>query len=99
MKIGSGEFTICIYRDFYDVPRLMLAIDGNSNRWIFECIFDDEIEEYVDFYRVYPVTPEVPDAEAIPRHLKSDQNRGEATIPVSAMHFDESNRRSFVLEA
>jgi len=77
----------------------MLVIDGNFNRWIFVCIFDDEMEEYADFYRVYPVAQDVPDAEAISRHLTGDQKHGEAMVPVSVMHFDESNRRNFLLDA
>lgn len=98
MKMRSGEFCISMYRDFYDVPRLMLVADRDSYRWIFECLFDEEADEYSDFYSVYPVGPEVSDEEAVSLHLKDGANHHQAIVPVSAMRFDESNRRSFFLD-
>ncbi|MCU1089840.1 hypothetical protein JAK45_19465 [Stenotrophomonas maltophilia] len=99
MKMEGGIFSIEAYRDFYDVPRLMLATDVDSAHWIFECAFDDEAEEYAGVYRIYAVRPGVQGIDAITDHLKDGTNPVVATVAVSTLKFDESNRKTFVLYA
>jgi len=40
------------YRDFYDVPRIVVARQGEE-LFLFRSRFDDSNDEYVDYYEVY----------------------------------------------
>lgn len=40
------------YREFYDVPRMVLAVDGDVH-FLFVSHFDDSLDDYVDYYTVY----------------------------------------------
>ena len=44
------------YREFHDVPRIVIASKG-SDTFLFDCPFDEEIDEYPDYYRVYLMPP------------------------------------------
>jgi len=47
------------YREFYDIPRFVVASRGHKT-YLFSCPFDDVIDEYPNFYRVY-LMPELSD--------------------------------------
>lgn len=99
MTIRDGVLTIREYRDFYDIPRLMLAIDEECNRWIFECSFDDDIDDYRMYYEIYEVHPGEQDSEAISNHLARDNPSSADSVRVSALHFDDSYRHTFSVES
>jgi len=40
------------YRDFYDVPR-MIVLNHNGRKILLDCKFDDVLEEYPPTYKVY----------------------------------------------
>jgi len=40
------------YREFYDVPRMVL-FDWNGDRYLIDCPFDDVKDDYADNYGVY----------------------------------------------
>ena len=40
------------YRDFHDVPRVFL-VDVDGRAFLFDCPFDEEVDEYPDEYGVY----------------------------------------------
>jgi len=40
------------YRDFYDVPRIFITVH-DGKQYLFDCPFDDDLDEYSDRYRVY----------------------------------------------
>jgi hypothetical protein len=40
------------YRDFYDLPRIFIT-SYNGQDYLFDCPFDDELDDYPDSYRVY----------------------------------------------
>ena len=46
------EWTDIQYRDFYDVPRMIVARKGEEAR-LFYSRFDEQSDEYLDFYAVY----------------------------------------------
>jgi hypothetical protein len=85
--------TIC-YRDFYDVPRIFIAThDGKP--YLFDCPFDDELDDYSDRYRVYQLPAISEDElqgtwERLPERAVS--LLGE--IPVAAVQFDTTKRNS-----
>ena len=43
------------YRDFYDVPRLFVALHEEAT-YLFDCAFDQEADEYAKSFRVYRLT-------------------------------------------
>lgn len=45
--------SVVSYRDFYDVPRLLLVCDNASNYWIFDSKFDESADEYPSEYLVF----------------------------------------------
>lgn len=82
------------YRDFYDVPRIFIAThDGKL--YLFDCPFDDELDDYLDSYRVYQLPAISEDElqgswERLPERAVS--LLGE--IPVAAVQFDTTKRNS-----
>jgi hypothetical protein len=82
------------YLGYWDVP-LVFLVRFNGERYLFDCPFDNEVEDYAEDYEVY-LFPEIPDEE-----LPSDWTklRGLATrplgrIPVREVQFDPTRRRS-----
>lgn len=43
---------IIAYREFYDVPRIFIAELGSA-WYLFDCPFDDQIDDYASTYTVY----------------------------------------------
>ncbi len=46
------EWTDIHYRDFYDVPRVIVARMGDES-FLFYSKFVEQLDEYTDFYEVY----------------------------------------------
>ncbi len=44
------------YRDFWDVPRIFLA-NYRGHLFLFDCPFDEEVEDYPELYHVYVLPP------------------------------------------
>lgn len=82
------------YRDFYDVPRIFI-VTHNGKPYLFDCPFNDELDEYSESYRVYRL-------QAIPENeLKGSWERlpeeavgmlGE--VPVEEVQLDATKRKS-----
>jgi len=89
----SAEIWIPIrYREFYDFPR-SFVISHNGENFLFDCAFDDAIDEYPNLYQIYAL-----DAEQVTRlHDGSwaplaDPNKQIGTAPTSAVQFDSTRR-------
>ncbi|MEK6299962.1 MAG: hypothetical protein AABO41_04510 [Acidobacteriota bacterium] len=82
------------YRDFYDVPRIFIAThDGKL--YLFDCPFNDELDDYSERYRVYQLPAISEDElqgswERLPERAVS--LLGE--VPVAAVQFDTTGRNS-----
>jgi hypothetical protein len=81
------------YRDFYDVPR-MIVVERASNLYLFDAPFDDAADEYADRYTVY----RLPESSRSVISLDSWVGLAAAGEPigrlsVSEVEFDESRRR------
>ena len=84
------------YRDFYDVPRLMLTSDDGGEYWIFDCPFDDAQDEYPSTYRVFSVGKNF--QGAIDRFNSSGEwNKVSpvAEVEVQTLLFDDTRRGKF----
>lgn len=98
MKIPQGKFTVCEYRDFYDIPRLVVAMDEFGRVWVLDCEFNEILDDYEDYYRVYLLGQGESPGEAISNHLDGERVAEVVEIPTSSVHFDVTRRSSFVLE-
>lgn len=82
------------YRDFYDLPRIFIT-SYNGKQYLFDCPFDDELDDYPNSYRVYQL-PALSEAE-----LQGSWQRLPAraviflgAIQVAAVEFDPTKRES-----
>lgn len=82
------------YREFYDVPRIFL-VELSRGTLLFDCQFDDESDEYATTYVVYQV-PAIPvsELEGSWLEIRRFATARLGTVPVSAVQFDETRRKS-----
>jgi hypothetical protein len=81
------------YRDFYDVPRIFVTT-LNGKLYLFDCPFDDELEDYSERYRVYQLPAD------LKRKLQGSwerlSERAESllgSVPVGKVQFDQTKRK------
>jgi hypothetical protein len=81
------------YRDFYDVPRIFItALDGKQ--YLFDCPFDDELDDYSDRYRVYQLPANLEDElEGSWERLPERAVRLLGVVPVAEVQFDPTKRQ------
>lgn len=84
---------VLAYRDFWDQPRIFFVrVEGNLI--LFDCAFDEEIEDYPDDYLIYRM-PEMTESEwegswaGIARRA----NEQLGVIPLSNVRFDDTRRK------
>jgi Transposase DNA-binding len=88
------DMTPITYRDFWDVPRIFLARHGEGVL-LFDCPFDETMEDYPDFYQVY-LLPRLQEEELggswdkLP--LRACRRLG--AIPVDSVRFDATRRHA-----
>lgn len=82
------------YLGFWDVPRNFL-VRWNEELLLFDCPFDDELDDYPDDYTVYQM-PEllVRDIESNWAALPDKAVRVIGTVAVAAVQFDGTKRRA-----
>jgi hypothetical protein len=80
------------YQDFWDVPRIFL-VSYQGKCFLFDCAFDEVIEDYPDSYRVY-VIPDPSEEELAGSwdklHAKATHYCGDVSI--EKVRFDPSKR-------
>lgn len=98
MTVPLGSFAIVSYRDFYDVPRLILAMDEAARYWIFDCAFDEELDDYPSEYEAYFAGDDLQRAERVlTLHLQGVKSPRVGIVPVVSLEFDQSKRHTFTL--
>lgn len=87
----TAERTPFLYRDFYDVPRMVLFTIGGQP-YLLDCAFDSAAGEYSDEYVVYrmPKGFHPPDRTWTEIPTLAEQKLG--TMPVSALPLDPTRR-------
>lgn len=82
------------YRDFYDVPRIFITT-YNGELYLFDCPFDEQLDDYSDRYTVYQL-PSLSEDElqCSWEHLAERAASVLGTIPVTQVKFDATKRNS-----
>ncbi|MBB4637844.1 hypothetical protein [Longimicrobium terrae] len=78
------------YRDFYDVPRLIVVTLATRN-YLLDCPFDDNLDDYPDKYQIYVLESLEGLQDADWRNF-ADQGRWIGDVEVDAIEFDSSRR-------
>lgn len=82
------------YRDFYDVPRIFV-VSHEGRQFLFDCAFDDELDDYPDSYRVYLLPPVADvDLEGSWERLPQLAKEFLGVIGVSQVQFDPTKREA-----
>ncbi len=82
------------YRDFYDVPRIFI-ISYEGRQFLFDCPFDDDLDDYSPSYRVYAMPPLAEaDLEGSWEHLPQLAISFLGTVPVNRAQFDPTRREA-----
>lgn len=90
------HFTIIEYRDFFDVPRCILAKDERGTYWLLKSPFDDVTDEYSENYSLFEAGQEEAYARtAYYRHCSGDLRDATVVLPVASLEFDATKRASF----
>jgi hypothetical protein len=87
------NWTAIRYRDFYDVPRIFITAH-NGKHYLFDCPFDNELDDYSDRYRVYQL-PALKEHE-LDGSWERLSDRAVAlvgSVPVDDVEFDQSKRK------
>ncbi len=80
------------YRDFYDVPRMVLFDDGDAV-YLLDCPFDDVRDEYPDRFTVYRMRETAQRLDKLADwSLLPGMGEKLGTIAVRDVRFDEARR-------
>jgi len=71
----------------------MFLVESEEKQYLFDCAFDEELEDYSGVYQVF-LMPQIVDAELEGSwvQLPSRALRGLGTIPVTSVAFDTTRR-------
>ncbi|WP_295567362.1 hypothetical protein [uncultured Stenotrophomonas sp.] len=97
MALLPGQYRILAYRGFHDLPRMMLVADSASKRWVFDCPFEDERDDYAPVYRIHAVDADIAEPSEAWEHHTRGLLPDIGVIPVNSLQFDETRRASFIL--
>ncbi len=89
--------TIVAYRDFYDVPRLILACDKDANYWIFDSSFDETFDDYSSSFEVSFIGTG-PSMESLVLDSWLSRGRGLSVgkIALGRIKFDDTQRKELI---
>jgi len=92
--MSVGSWLPIRYRDFYDVPRLVV-VKYHGCLYIFDSPFDDELDDYADHFTVYR-QPESAIARLDDPSWAGLSSGGEEVgrVAVADVEFDETKRES-----
>ena len=93
-------YRIVAYKDFHDVPRLVLVANAAENAFfVLDAGFDDAIDAYSPIYTIHDAGSELAEATAsFERHaVESLDSTAIGCIPVEHVQFDETGRAALKL--
>ena len=83
-----------LYRDFYDVPR-MLVVSHRDLTFLLDCPFDEDLDEYPEHYAVYEI-PQFSDQQLSGSWIGFTNFALRTLKPIAVVdvQFDPTKRRS-----
>ena len=88
------QWTFQAYRDFWDVPRMVVATN-ESGTYLFHSRFDDGLDDYIDYYEVHELPPlSVVELQGSWAALPARSLRRLTDVPLRELPF-EITRREF----
>jgi hypothetical protein len=82
-----------IYREFYDIPRVFV-VPYNGMKLLFECLFDESIGEYPDYYNVFTLSNiKEEDLQGSWVGLSKLATRYLGQVPICEVKFDQTKRK------
>jgi hypothetical protein len=92
----SDAFVPFLYRDFWDVPRLLAFVHAGAC-YLLDCPFDKALDAYPDHYQVFELPysdlSQLPKGPASWGGLAKASTRRVGTIPVALVRFDPTLRQ------
>src|SRR5262249_31485456 len=88
-----GDWVPIQYRGFWDVPRIFL-VWYQGQLFLFDCEFDEEVEDHRDYYKVYVLPPL--QSEELPEDWTQLQLRAiryMGDVPIRKVRFDATRRK------
>jgi hypothetical protein len=80
------------YRDFYDIPRAFV-VERAGALYLFDCLFDEHLDEYPDRYNVYRLDPELaPSLDTGSWQSLASKGKSVGEIPTERVQFDATRR-------
>lgn len=81
------------YRGFHDFPRLLLAGQEVHGYWVFDCSFDEGIDDYADSFEVWFAGSDRALAEhCLSLHSAGWQGPSGLVVPTVQVDFDPGRR-------
>jgi hypothetical protein len=93
---SDTEFARIVYRDFYDVPRVLIVMIGRK-RLLLESVFDEKADDYSESYQVYRLEDDFEPPVGSWEMLAGQAIGHIGAIPVRAVEFDSTLRQSIRL--
>jgi len=88
-----SEMTPIRYRGYWDVPRIFLTV-YRGETYLFDCPFDEEVEDYPEAYHVYTMPPiKDEEVEGSWAELPDRALAYLGDIPIASVHFDSTLRK------
>ena len=87
-----NEMTKFTYRDFYDVPR-MIILNHRGHKILLDCKFDDSVDDYPSTYKVYVLPQRINEISELSwESMRARAVRQVGEIPVKQLVFDHTKR-------
>jgi hypothetical protein len=81
-----------VYRNFYDVPRI-LVLSAGQRRFVLDCKFDEARDEYPDLYHVYQMGDDFVPPPGSWESIVNDAKEYLGTIAIAKVQFDDTRRQ------
>jgi hypothetical protein len=90
------ELVIEAYRGFHDFPRCIIARASDGSRWLLDCPFDDDLDDYRPDFSVFVLPADMGQDVAFSRLLNGDLESSQS-IATPQLVFDVTGRSSSVV--
>ncbi|MFT4411269.1 hypothetical protein ACLMOV_16745 [Stenotrophomonas muris] len=76
---------------------MMLVTNSASERWVFDCPFEAERDDYAPVYRIHAVDADIAGPSEVWERDTLGLLPDIGVLPVNSLEFDETRRAAFIL--